>query len=147
MNDFRQLKKKKINEMIKTLLMEKFLTLCYVENIVTLICMAYCKLEDSNDFNTEFNLLWRWQEMALLEEMKYVILNTSYFKADFFYKKCLSFFSLLIFFIFSHLMLPFFVCFCFVLTFFPIVVILNSKNLEGRYRCHFLKYSSFWPSV
>lgn len=56
--------------------MGKFLTLCYVENIVTLICMAYCKLEDSNDFNTELNLLWRWQEMALLEEMKYVILNT-----------------------------------------------------------------------
>ena len=76
MNDFRQLRKKKINEMIKTLLMGKFLTLCYVENIVTLICMAYCKLEDSNDFNTELNLLWRWQEMALLEEMKYVILNT-----------------------------------------------------------------------
>ena len=57
--------------MIKTLLMGKFLTLCYVENIVTLICMAYCKLEDSNDFNTELSLLWRWQEMALLEEMKY----------------------------------------------------------------------------
>ena len=61
--------------MIKTLLMEKFLTLCYVENIVTLICMASCKLEDGNDFNTEFNL-WRWQEMVLLEELKYIVLNT-----------------------------------------------------------------------
>ena len=55
--------------------MEKFLTLCYVENIVTLICMASCKLEDGNDFNTEFNL-WRWQEMVLLEELKYIVLNT-----------------------------------------------------------------------
>ena len=61
--------------MIKTLLMEKFLTLCYIENIVTLICMSSCKLEDSNDFNTEFNL-WRWQEMVLLEELKYIVLNT-----------------------------------------------------------------------
>ena len=61
--------------MIKTLLMEKFLTLCYMENIVTLICMASCKLEDSNDFNTEFNL-WRWQEIVLLEELKYIVLNT-----------------------------------------------------------------------
>ena len=61
--------------MIKTLLMEKFLTLCYMENIVTLICMASCKLEDSNDFNTEFKL-WRWQEMVLLEELKYIVLNT-----------------------------------------------------------------------
>ena len=146
MNDFRQLREKKINEMIKTLLMEKFLTLCYVENIVMLICMASCKLEDSNDFNTEFNLLWRWQEMALLEELKYIVLNTQYFKADFLIKNVFHFF--LYSFFFSFLMLPFFVCFCFVLTFFLIVVIAsNSKNLEGRYRCHFLKYSSFWPSV
>ena len=101
--------------MIKTLLMEKFLTLCYVENIVMLICMASCKLEDSNDFNTEFNLLWRWQEMALLEELKYIVLNTQYFKADFLIKNVFHFFLYSFFFI-SHA--PIFCLFLFCVDFF-----------------------------